>query len=310
MATIKKTSSPFDPLISELHTLSDRIAAVKAGEDIKGTKRARVALEQITARLSHLSAQLDPVLRPASIFDPSDPNTAGRVVALTLVAQKRHPLAKIPDFYGAGVYAIYYTGDFEPYRHLSGADHPIYIGKADPDDHSAKDAVGQGTKLSMRLAEHAKSIRKAASTIDLNDFECRFLIVQSGFQKSAESYLIEFFKPIWNSEQKICFGLGKHGDSSDTRSNKRSPWDTMHPGREWAATSSSDQKPREMILAQISAHMEKHPPYLDIHRIFDRFMSDMRQLPTERFYTPAHGLVTVDDAIEAIEASDAQQSLL
>jgi hypothetical protein len=304
MAQIKKSSSPFDPLITELHTLSDRIAAIEAGEDLRATKRARMALEQVTKRLSDISAELDPVLRPASVFDPTDPSTAGRIVALTLVAQKRHPLAAIPDFYGAGVYAIYYTGKFAPYEQLSSADHPIYIGKADPDEHSAKNALGQGTKLSVRLAEHAKSIRKAVSTIDLNDFECRFLIVQSGFQKSAESYLIEFFKPIWNSEQKICFGLGKHGDSSETRGNKRSPWDTMHPGREWAASSGQDQKPREQIFQQISEHFTKNPPYADIHQIFDRFMSDMRQLPTELFYTFATGPVPVDEVLEKIEAKD------
>jgi hypothetical protein len=306
MATRKRTSSPFDPLITELHTLSDRIAAIEASADLQATKRARAALEQVTKRLSDISAELDPILRPASIFDPTDPTTAGRIVALTLVAQGRHPLAAIPDFYGAGVYAIYYTGKFEPYKELAGADHPIYIGKADPDDHSANNAIGQGTKLSIRLSEHAKSIRKAATTIDLNDFECRFLIVQSGFQKSAESYLIEFFRPIWNSEQKICFGLGKHGDSSETRGNKRSPWDTIHPGREWAASSEQDQKPREQILAQISQHFSKYPPYEDIHQIFDRFMSDMRQLPTDVFYTPANGLVLVEEVIEKSEIENSR----
>ena len=97
------------------------------------------------------------MLRPESIFDPIDPNTAGRVVALTLVAQTRHPLAKIPEFYGAGVYAIYSRGNFEPYAPLKGMDHPIYIGKADPDNQAAKDAVSQDTKLSARLNKHAKT---------------------------------------------------------------------------------------------------------------------------------------------------------
>jgi hypothetical protein len=295
MATKKRAPFPLDPLIAELRILAERINTTQAGDDVRATKRARLALDEVTKHLAHVAARLDPVLRPASIFDPTDPNTAGRVVALTLVAQNRHPLAAIPEFYGAGVYAIYYKGNFESYLPLSGKDHPIYVGKADPDNQAAKDAMSQGTKLSARLNEHAKSIRKAETTLSINDFECRFLIVQTGFQKSAEDYLINFFKPIWNSEQKICFGLGKHGDSSETRGNKRSPWDTLHPGRSWAATSEENQKPHAVILEQIAEHLRRYPPYADIHGIFDQFMRDMRQLPTELFYTESSGPVSLDE---------------
>jgi len=280
MATKRRPATQLETLLEELCTLAERIAAAEAGTDARATKRARLALDQVTQQLASVAANLDPVLRPASIFDPTDPNTAGRVVALTLVAQARHPLSAIPDFYGAGVYAIYYKGDFAPYAPLSGTDHPIYVGKADPDNQAAKDAVSQGTKLSGRLNEHAKSIGKATTTLSIEDFECRFLIVQTGFQKSAEDYLINFFKPIWNSETKICFGLGKHGDSSETRGNKRSPWDTLHPGREWADSSTENQKAPELIRQQIAAHLVAHSPYADIHAIFDQFITDMRQLTT------------------------------
>lgn len=294
MATRRRTLSPIESLIPELRTLAERIAAAEAGNDPRATKRARLALDEVTHKLATVAAGLDPVLRPTSIFDPTNPNTAGRVVALTLVAQARHLLSDIPEFYGAGVYAIYYKGEFAAYAPLSGVDHPIYVGKADPDNQAAKDAISQGTKLSVRLNEHAKSIRKAETTLDINDFECRFLIVQTGFQKSAEDYLISFFKPIWNSETKICFGLGKHGDSSETRGNKRSPWDTMHPGRVWADASAEDQKPQAMIVDQIAAHLASNPPYVDIHQIFDKFMADMRQLNPERFYTQTLGVVPLE----------------
>jgi hypothetical protein len=278
MATRKRPATQLETLLEDLLTLAERIAAADADTDARSIKRARLALDAVTQQLANVAAGLDPVLRPASIFDPADPITAGRVVALTLVAQARHPLAAIPEFYGAGVYAIYYCGDFAHYAPLAGTDHPIYVGKADPDNQAAKDAMSQGTKLSVRLNEHAKSIRKASSTLSINDFQCRFLIVQTGFQKSAEDYLINFFKPIWNSETKICFGLGKHGDSSETRGNKRSPWDTMHPGRGWADASNENQKAPELIISQIAAHLASNPPYADIHQIFDQFMTDMRQL--------------------------------
>jgi hypothetical protein len=164
MATSKKRDSPLTSLLSELRTLTERIAIAEAGDDARAIKKVRLGLEQVTSQLRNVTTKLDPILRPESIFDPTDPSTSGRVVALTLVAQTKHPLARIPEFYGAGVYAIYYWGDFAPYAALKGRDHPIYVGKADPDNQSAKDAVSQGTKLSARLNEHAGSIRKAGTT--------------------------------------------------------------------------------------------------------------------------------------------------
>lgn len=281
MASKKSTETELQRTLAELEKLTQNITVTESDKNSRAAKVARRALDEITSRLSELATSLDPVRRPASIFDPTNPTTAGRVVALTLVAQEQQPLANIDSFYGAGVYAIYYKGNFSAYTALSGKDHPIYVGKADPDDPTAKDAIGQGTKLFTRLADHAKSIGKATSTLDIKDFSCRFLIVQSGFQKSAEDYLIHFFKPIWNSETKICFGLGKHGDSSETRGNKRSPWDTMHPGRAWADSISEDQKSSQEIEAQIAQHLSVNKPYNDIHEIFDRFIEDMRQLSSK-----------------------------
>lgn len=280
MAT-KTPTTEFEALLVELRTLTQRLINTEVGENVRSIKKARNALDDITDRLTDISTALDPIRRPTSIFDPTDPSTAGRIVALTLVAQDRHPLAAVPSFYGAGVYAIYYRGAFEPYQALAGTEHPIYVGKADPDVSAAKDAVSQGPKVSLRLQEHAKNICKASSTLCIEDFECRFLIVQTGFQKSAEDYLIKFFKPIWNSETKICFGLGKHGDNASTRANKRSPWDTLHPGRKWADCSEQDQKPYELILDQIANHFVKNPAYINAIDIYDHFMSDMRQLNPE-----------------------------
>ena len=284
-------------LIAELRTITRRIASAETGADSRALRKMREEIEGLTRELRTTTARLDPILRPDAMFDPSDPATAGRVVALTMVAQARHPLSRIPAFYGAGVYAIYYKGDYEYYRPLSGTDHPIYVGKADPAHPSAKDAVDQGVKLSDRLREHAKSIRKATTTLNIEDFDCRFLIVQSGFQKSAEDYLINMFKPIWNSETKICFGLGKHGDSSDTRVNKRSPWDTLHPGRPWADATLENQKSPGLIAEQIREHLERHRPYRDVREILDRFMVDMRQLSTDHFHSGASEPVALEPSV-------------
>lgn len=283
----RRPRTELESLLADLSTLTERLADAEVGDSPRIIKSARAKLDVITERLSEVSVALDPIRRPASIFDPADPSTAGRIVALTLVAQERHPLADVPNFYGAGVYAIYYRGDFEPYQALSGTDHPIYVGKADPAVSAEKDVVSQGVKLSDRLQDHAKNIRKAQSTINIDDFDCRFLIVQTGFQKSAEDYLIKLFKPIWNWETRICYGLGKHGDSSDTRANRRSPWDTLHPGRQWADSSDEDQKSYEQIVDLIARHFDVNRPYADVREIFDRFMLDMRQLDLDQIYPPS-----------------------
>jgi hypothetical protein len=69
----------------------------------------------------------------------------------------------------------------------------------------------QGERLAARLNDHRKNIGKAVSTLNVDDFQARFLVVQSGWETAAEDYLIHLFRPIWNSEVDILYGLGKHG---------------------------------------------------------------------------------------------------
>lgn len=294
MKKSKREVTPLEAMIKELRELAARIEGADSIDDERHAKKARLELEEVTRRLAEIAAKHDPVLRPLSIFDPTRPSTAGRIVALTMVAQERHPLAAIPDFYGSGVYAIYYRGDFPPYSALSGTEHPLYVGKADPGDAGASSAMEQGTKLSDRLGEHAKNIRKATSTLRIEDFDCRFLIVQTGFQTAAEAYLINFFRPIWNKETKIAYGIGKHGDAAETRANKRSPWDTLHPARDWAAPTEGDQKSFDEIVDQIRSHLAQHPPYTDIRQIIETFMEDMKQLSSDAFLTPDEQVVTLE----------------
>src|SRR5262249_46995737 len=144
--------------------------------------------------------RLDPVAQPSSVFDPGNPKVVGRFVSLALVAQNRVPLADIPKFYGSGVYAIYYKGSFPLYRPLSATETPIYVGQAAPASNHARTPREQGQRLSSRLSDHRKNIGKAESTLILNDFECRSLVVQTGWETAAEDYLIHLFRPIWNSE--------------------------------------------------------------------------------------------------------------
>ena len=202
----------------------------------------------------------------------------GRIVGITMIAQTRKPLANVERFYGSGVYAIYYNGDFTAYADITRREHPIYVGKADPANPASKTAMEQGDRLANRLNDHRKNIAKASTTLRLEDFEYRAIVVQTGWQTSAEDYLIHLFKPIWNSEVGICYGFGKHGDDPGTRANLRSPWDTLHPGRDWAHRDPNmkDARTLERIVEEIRLHLAKHPPIGTIDEILRRFLEEMR----------------------------------
>lgn len=273
---------------SDFLTLADEFRAVLARlpekpEDLSGTrgKKVREELEELAGELHARLALLDPTRHPDAVFDPADPRLFGVFAALALVGQERAPLAAVADnrFYGSGVYAIYYTGAFETYKRISRTEHPIYVGKADPAVPNARTPREQGDRLCGRLNEHRKNIARAEN-LDLADFECRYLVVATGWQTAAESALIGLFRPLWNKETGILLGFGKHGDSAETRRNKRSPWDVLHTGRKWAAADSIEdaKSPRE-IRAEVKEHLDAHAPVPDIQHIVKELMTQMRTGP-------------------------------
>ncbi|MDP2792574.1 MAG: Eco29kI family restriction endonuclease [Sulfurisoma sp.] len=171
-------------------------------------------------------------------FNPLDKANLGSSVADALLARQAVPLAELSEFRGAGVYALYYTGGFKPYRPLAklnvGSAHraPIYVGKAVPAG-SRKGGVLEmkpGRALFNRLSEHAESIR-AATNLEIDDFACRFLVVDDIWIPLGESLLIARFAPLWNS---LIDGFGNHDPGSGRHAGMRPRWDVLHPGRVWA----------------------------------------------------------------------------
>lgn len=239
--------------------------------------RLDLALRGLVQDVEGALQRIDPIALPTVVFDPSNPKVIGRFTALALVAQEREPLADIGKFYGSGVYAIYYRGDFEPYAPLKNSETPIYVGQAAPALANAHTARDQGPRLAARLNEHRKNIAKAETTLRVEDFEARFLVVQSGWETAAEDFLIHLFRPVWNSETNILYGLGKHGDDATTRANKRSPWDTLHPGRVWAAKSIEDARTQDVIIGDLEAHFRSHPPLMTREELLDTFFAGLRQ---------------------------------
>lgn len=271
----------------QIQELADNLQAlldsVPAGGDGTFTphssRKLRETLANISADLERRIADLDPAKQPEAFFDPRDPRLFGIFAAVAMIGQARVPLDSIASmkFYGSGVYAIYYTGPYTLYQRISGKEHPIYVGKADPRDENAKSATEQGTALCSRLGEHRKNILKANTTLDINDFECRYLAVASGWQGAAEGALISLFRPIWNNETGIVYGFGKHGDSATTRANRRSPWDVLHPGRAWAGHGSLvDAKSRPEIDAELDAHFREHPVVPDLAHVLQSLLSQIK----------------------------------
>lgn len=172
-------------------------------------------------------------------FNPLDKANLGASVAEALLAQPASPLDGLPEFHGAGVYAIYYTGKLKAYSLLAARNGsgepsvPIHVGKAVP---AGARKGGQlnaspGRVLHGRLAEHAESIR-SATNLSLADFHCRFLVVDDIWIPLGESLLIARFSPPWNS---IVDGFGNHDPGRGRHAGMRPRWDVLHPGRAWAA---------------------------------------------------------------------------
>ena len=115
--------------------------------------------------------------------------------------------------------------------------------------------------MHSRLKDHNRSL-VSAENLKLTDFDCRYLVVRSAWVETAEDLLIDWFKPVWNNEVKVCYGFGKHGDSAATRANERSPWDTLHPGRSWAKSDKNTPNKRSIsrIRADIAEHFKIYPP--------------------------------------------------
>lgn len=172
-------------------------------------------------------------------FNPLEKKNLGASVAEALLGGKVHELETLEKFPGAGIYAIYYGGDFEVYEELAKRNAggralaPIYIGKADPP--GSRKGRGQassgGSPLYNRLAQHRESIR-AARNLNAADFRCRFLVVDDVWIPLGEAVLIARFAPVWNT---IIDGFGNHTPGEGRFKGMRPRWDTLHPGRAWAA---------------------------------------------------------------------------
>lgn len=186
-------------------------------------------------------------------FDPLDYENLGASIARALDERPIVPLTSLEAFDGAGIYALYYTGDHPAYHPLALANQaepgswPIYVGKAEAENARKGDPDQAnkplGPKLFSRIRKHRISI-EAAENLDLEDFQVRALTVAPTWIPLAESVAIRLHRPVWNV---IVEGLGNHDPGAGRYQGMRPIWDTLHPGREWAPR----LKPRAETPAEI-----------------------------------------------------------
>jgi hypothetical protein len=190
------------------------------------------------------------------VFNPLDKTNLAASVRDHLL---KRTISSLPPerFTGAGIYAIYYVGSFPAYQKIAKVNPsnpkaiPIYVGKAVPPGARKGGfdlTVEPGDVLYRRLMDHVSSITQAKN-LDLNDFKCRFLLVDDIWIPLGESLLIETFKPVWNL---LVDGFGHHDQGSSRTGQKKSAWDTLHPGRKWAE---GVLKPNSKAAKEIEKHI-------------------------------------------------------
>lgn len=194
-------------------------------------------------------------------FNPLEKSKLGESVASAMLRQPIMPLPPEP-FVGAGIYALYYIGDFPQYAEIAQKNRdgryqwPIYVGKAVPPG-ARKGGFGLGADpgqvLYKRLSEHASSIEQAEN-LKPTDFQCRYLVVEDIWIPLAESLLIEMFSPLWNRQ---IDGFGNHDPGKGRYKQRRSNWDTLHPGRPWALKLEPQSRDESKIKEAVGEYIAK-----------------------------------------------------
>ena len=187
-------------------------------------------------------------------YNPLNVEELGRNAARALMGYPSSQLSPSDSFDGAGVYTIHYAGPFPAYCGLA-EDEPIYVGKADPSGKRQGRVAAKQTKpaLHQRLSKHARSI-ESVENLALVDFQCRWLVLDPVWIGLTEQVLIAQYRPLWNV---VVAGFGINAPGRGRGNQKRSQWDTLHPGRPEVAGLPDRDESATAILDAIAAHRAK-----------------------------------------------------
>ena len=172
------------------------------------------------------------------VFNPLDKQHLGESVRDALLRQPVLPIANLEPFHGAGIFAIYYTGDFDGYdlvsiRNINGKfGTPLYVGGAFSKSEIEEELIENepGMAIYNQLLRHVKSLEEA-SNLAVSDFYYRYLIVDDIWIQLGISALIAWHDPLWN---KLIDGFDNGGLNSICTPVLCPRWDLLHPGRSHA----------------------------------------------------------------------------
>ena len=120
--------------------------------------------------------------------------------------------------------------------------------------------------LKRRLDEHAESIRTANTTLRIDDFWARYLVVDDIWIPLVESLMISRFAPVWHV---LLDGFGNHDPGSGRYNGLAPRWDVLHPGRGWAKKCRARPETAEVIASEVEAMLAARPVAVD-DRLFRR----------------------------------------
>ncbi len=204
-------------------------------------------------------------------FNPLDKRHLGESVAQAMLRKPSIHMTELERFDGAGIYAIYYSGNFEAYEAIASRNKegrflaPIYVGKAVPKGSRKGGDLesSPGQVLYSRLAQHQRSIEEATN-LDVADFYCRYLVVDDIWIPLGESLIIAKFLPLWN---QLIDGFGNHDPGKGRYAGFRPRWDVLHPGRPWAEKCREREETSEQIVIEVKDYLRNNPPPDDITMI-------------------------------------------
>lgn len=202
-------------------------------------------------------------MRENETYNPLAKKNLGVSVADALLEQATVQLPLEEPFVGAGIYAIYYVGDFPLYEQVARCNRkgrfswPLYIGKAVPQG-ARRGGFGldadPGTVLFRRITEHARSLERCTN-LEVEDFFCRYLVVEDIWIPLGESLLIEKLSPVWNM---VLDGFGNHDPGKGRHGQQRSLWDVIHPGRPWADRCAENLRDADDIAESVGVFIGEH----------------------------------------------------
>ena len=195
-------------------------------------------------------------------FNPLDTENIAKSICSELASGIAIPLSAGLERMGSGIYALYYIGDFEPYRQISCMNRseqflrPIYIGKAVP--RGARKGYAHGAKcldnaLSRRLSNHYQTLEQVEN-LSASDFYYRSLRLDSIWASVGETVAIEKWQPLWNT---VIDGFGNKTPGKGRSAQERSAWDMLHPGRHFVKNlklpknSSSYESLRDRVISSL-----------------------------------------------------------